>query len=257
MNHSSRPNLHQNQRMIHKDFPNKLFSISKIRKETSIPNQIQEQSQGYVYYNGKSHSIKLEELKKYTFKSVKRENIDKKIIRKFRNFIKNQVKNVENQDDFVKDYANNSLFPPFTYKTQSFKSFNSSYMIWLFSNQEIYQLYDEFISINHDEINDFLIKSLKIHDENEKILVSNYIININKVYSKHSQLLSLISNANETKHNSDVNIYKNIYTKEDEVYSNTYSLYDVYILKNNDKDKEKSNTYTHEIFDDIFVSIPK
>lgn len=267
MNHSSKSNIQSHQRMIHSNLPNKIFSISKINKKTSFSNQTSNQNeakgQGYVYYNGKSHSIKLEELKKYTFKSVKKENIHKKIIRKFRNFIKTKAKSLENQADFVKDYANNSLFPPFTYKTQSFKSFNSSYMIWLFSNQEIYQLYEEYISKNHEEIYDFLIKSLKIHDKNDQFLVSDYIVNIYKIYSKHSHLLSLIPNANDNTNHSDVNIYKNIYSKEGEVYSdlhsNTYSLYDVYILKNKDKDNEiaQSNLNTHEIFDDIFVSIPK
>lgn len=83
---------------------------------------------------------------------LKKENIDKKILRKFRNYLKTIYKTeneIANGDKvFWKDFINTNLLPPMRYiesnKRIEFRSFNSKYLIWLFSKQDCATNYKEF-----------------------------------------------------------------------------------------------------------------
>lgn len=92
-------------------------------------------------------------------KYAKRETIDKKIIRHFRQFIINQNKLKKfTIDNSMKDYSfyilliNGNLLPPLDFFDNTsnekivFKSFNSNYLLWFFSKQGIKDLYVKFTS---------------------------------------------------------------------------------------------------------------
>jgi hypothetical protein len=92
-------------------------------------------------------------LKEFNPKFLKKENIDKKILRKFRNYVKSICKHnpdqITNYDTFFwNKFAHFNLLPPMKYIDKNteveFKSFNIKYMIWLFSKNGTIELYREF-----------------------------------------------------------------------------------------------------------------
>lgn len=178
----------------------KIFYLSKVNKcdvnvnNRKKPMELLNQGGVVVNCNGKTKSLKLNELKLFNFKTIKRENIDKKVVRKFRKYLKQKIKGCkENFSKFVKDFCKESLFPPFIFEGVSFKSFNASYMIWIFSNTDVNDYYEEYIQINIEALNLFLINTLKITDFNDKCLMLNYIKNIARIYSKYTDLLQSTS----------------------------------------------------------------
>lgn len=123
-------------------------------------------------------------------KYAKRETIDKKIIRHFRQFVINQNK----QKKFIitntmKDYSfyilliNGGLLPPIDFFDNSsnekiaFKSFNSNYLLWFFSKQGIKDLYLKFTST----VGLALLEEVSTYyglNQKEKTQLENYINNL-------------------------------------------------------------------------------
>ncbi len=177
----------------------KIFHICKIPKVES--NDIQrifyvkassnKHYKNIIYNNGKSKAININELKLFPFKNVKRENIDKKIIRKFRKFIKQNKKNQFINSELIDEFTKRNIFPPCFFNGWFFKSFNAAYLIKIFSNKELYFLYEEFVSSNIDKVTKFTVESLKITNFSDKLLVSDYIKNIGRIYSQYEKVLSL------------------------------------------------------------------
>jgi hypothetical protein len=92
-------------------------------------------------------------LKEFNPKFLKKENIDKKILRKFRNYVKYVCKHnpsqISNYDIvFWNKFSHLNLLPPMKYVDKNtevdFKSFNIKYMMWLFSRNGTIELYREF-----------------------------------------------------------------------------------------------------------------
>jgi hypothetical protein len=172
----------------------KIFLLSKepkliLKTNLNIKFDANLKNRGKVYNNGKGRSIKISELKLFNFKTVKRENIDKKLIRKFRKSLKTKLKNDLHLSKFLKDFISESLFPPFSFEGKVFKSFNASYMFWIFCHKEILEYYEEYININLSHLYQFLIETLRIKDSNDKYLILNYAKNAGKIYSQYERIL--------------------------------------------------------------------
>ena len=112
---------------------------------------------------------------------MKKENIDKKIIRKFRRFVSLMKKEVSFEEDngFINKFVNQEFLPPFKCDNIEFKSFNSDYFTWLFSNKAMCNLYNQFadeyyITIAEDFVDVYnlskneneMVKSLPIYKKN-------------------------------------------------------------------------------------------
>ncbi len=123
-------------------------------------------------------------------KYAKRETIDKKIIRHFRQFVINQNK----QKKFIitntmKDYSfyilliNGGLLPPIDFYDNSsnekiaFKSFNSNYLLWFFSKKGIKDLYLKFTSTVGLALLEEVSTYYGLNDK-EKTQLENYINNL-------------------------------------------------------------------------------
>ena len=130
--------------------------INNINDIKIIPsNRTSKQSQ--KSYN----SLRKQKLKEFQFKFTKRENIDKKILRKFRKFLKDKSKknyteilNILSNSRFWCDFITQNLMPPFNYLTEKkeFKSFNTTYMSWIFEHKYSIELYNIFIKFSFENL---------------------------------------------------------------------------------------------------------
>ena len=168
----------------------------------------------------KVKNTKLSVLKKFNFKFVKRENIDKKIIRKFRKYLEEKPRNNYeipiNNYSFIDSFQQNKLFPPMTTEDGIvFKSFNTSYMIWLFTQNNTLYYYNEFIQNNLLDSVKLIVNTFKVTDKTEIGLIRNYLLLMGKVYSNFE-----FNEGDETSHfTSQVNTESMISKKLDGIYS--------------------------------------
>jgi hypothetical protein len=135
-------------------------------------------------------------LREFNPKFLKKENIDKKILRKFRNFIKSTYKQdrdlILNFDSsFWRSFASFNLLPPMIYTddkkmTIEFKSFNTKYMLWLFSKNGSVELYRDFATKSGEEILWCFINAYDLTNEKEEAIIDklrHYIFAIPDIYS--------------------------------------------------------------------------
>ncbi len=137
------------------------------------------------------NSLRKSRLKEYLFKFTKRENIDKKIMRKFRKFLKANYKkkkgveeefeiiNILNSNKFWQDFVELNLLPPFNYPPEGkeFKSFNTNYMSWIFDHPFSTELYNIFIKNNYDSLLAHFEKKYSLHQGNEEYIPLKTYIN--------------------------------------------------------------------------------
>lgn len=130
-------------------------------------------------------------LKDFNPKFMKKENIDKKIFRKFRNYFK--IKYKQNPNDkifspnrvFFKVFFRKNLLPPMKLGSQnvSFKSFNNAYILWIFSQEGMSSLYYEFIEQYASSMYSYLTSNSKIKaEENMEEKLKEYIEKLPEIY---------------------------------------------------------------------------
>ena len=158
------------------------------------------------HYNTKK--LKISFLKDLNFKDLKRENIDKKLLRKSRKFLREKLKKdminwdvmnlTDSEKNFWVTYLSNNLHPPFkfhdnnTNKVVEFKSFNTKFNIWLFSHKGSVHLFDLYLNEKFNEILNKMIDKFSISDSSEIRDLEYYIKNISNIYYSCS-----IDNENE------------------------------------------------------------
>ena len=132
------------------------------------------------YYNKKF------KMKEFQFHFSKRENIDKYVLRKFRKFLKEtykqsqdkQIISILSKDKFWYDFIAINLLPPFVYPYESmeFKSFNTTYMAWIFSHSYSIELYNIFIATNLQSLLEYFCHKYKQQQNDEDYLsLKNYL----------------------------------------------------------------------------------
>lgn len=143
-------------------------------------------------------------LKEYNFKFTKRENIDKKILRKLRKFLKIKYKkqyiNLNNNETidnvFWNRFSMENLLPPMKYSSKEeqveYKSFNTNFMIWLMSHRGSVELYNMYLSENFEEMINMLILKFNLKNSDE--------LNELKVYIKNMACLFDLSNYENIDH---------------------------------------------------------
>ena len=161
---------------------NELTSISSNNTKKNSTKQIVINFPKYKSYKTDHRKKKIKE---YKFKKIKRENVDKKILRKFKKFLKNrlkektenEVKNYIKNNGFWPDYISMNLMPPFSYEKEniSFKSFNTQYLCWFFEHKFSLELFNIFIKIKYDD----LLKKIK---DDCKLKENSDDYNLLKVY---------------------------------------------------------------------------
>lgn len=141
----------------------------------------------------------------FKFKFVKRENIDKKILRMFRRFLKekdkhNKIQGILKGKDIIfwSNFIYCNLLPPMTYvendKKFEFKSFNTKYMQWLFSHKDADMLYRSFYDQQEKFIQYSLVKKLKIKKQTDQIRLIQYIQHMGQLFSGTIDIHNIIYN---------------------------------------------------------------
>lgn len=141
-------------------------------------------------------------LKEFKPKFLKKENIDKKILRKFRNYVKSVYKVDSRTLDlydkiFWRDFTTLNLLPPMKYQEHhtriEFKSFNTKYLLWLFSKEGCVKLYEDFANKYSEQIlQDFIVSYDLMNNKSEEGIIEQlkyYINAIPEIYSKRSNLI--------------------------------------------------------------------
>ena len=128
-------------------------------------------------------------LKSFKPRYIKRETIDKKIIRNFKNYVvkeykekKLEINNVNMDINFFINFINGNLLPPIDFYNAvtgeyiKFNSFNCNYLLWFFSKKGVKDIYTQFINEKGREFINNISQHYGISQE-EKNQLNNYILN--------------------------------------------------------------------------------
>ena len=141
---------------------------------------------------------------------IKRETIDKKIIRTFKNYVvkENKEKRLE-IDDTKMDYSffinllYGNLSPPIDFvdgntgEVVKFNSFNCNFLLWFFSKRGVKDVYMQFINVKGKEFINQLSEHYEISNE-EKNQLNNYIYNFPFIFD--ISIINNITNGAEVTH---------------------------------------------------------
>ncbi len=136
-------------------------------------------------------------LKEFNQKFIKREYIDKKIMRKFRKYLKKEWSIIEKEVDnkeFWSRFIKENILPPFkffvpeTKNTHEFKTLSIKFLKWFFAIRDSKKLYRIFINKNGESIYNSLVNSIQKTDKKTEIEkftkdLQIYLFDLPKIYS--------------------------------------------------------------------------
>ena len=126
---------------------------------------------------------------------IRRVNLCKKIVRKFKKYLKSNQKEINYS--FWNSFCRENYLPPFKLEDIEFKSFSRIYLNWLFSHEGGIELYNEFIRNKGDEELDNIYTSYGVNDIEEKKALKNFF----KKFAIYSSNLKINENENENENN--------------------------------------------------------
>ena len=158
------------------------------KKETKKYNKKKKSNKEETIFN------QLPYLNSFKPKYIKRETIDKKIIRSFKNYtIKDYKANrlvidekTMDQNFFI-NFVNGNMIPPLDFHDVNtdeyvkFNSFNCSYLLWFFSKKGVKEVYNQFINEKGKEFTEDLSQYYEISNE-EKNQLNSYIMNFPNIF---------------------------------------------------------------------------
>ena len=165
-------------------------------------------------------------LKTFNPKFLKKENIDKKIFRRFRKFVRSIYKTNKNLPLFKKNplfwqkfYSKNLLPPVKIMLSQNgqlieHKSFNTQYLIWLFNQEGTSDLFEMFAKNETENVIKNFIEEYDLSDSKEPDIIGKlkeYIKYIPEIYCGHNHIKKIILEENIS--NMEIN---NLNNKEEE-----------------------------------------
>ena len=204
-------------------------------------------SKNYSKYKHSKHDPRKKKIKEYKFKQIKRENADKKILRKFKKFLKaklkekteNEVKNYIKNNEFWPDYISDNLMPPFSYEKEKicFKSFNTKYLCWFFEHKFSQELFSIFINQNYNYLLNLVKEAYKLNEDSEDYnLLKVYINSMPMIYGNDGNRSTAFSSNIAENDEEDIkndNKEKNNNKKEDNN--------NMIIENESDKDSDNNN----------------
>ena len=106
---------------------------------------------------------------------IRRVNLCKKIVRKFRKYLKKNLKEINYS--FWTSFVRENYLPPFKKEEIEFKSFSQNYLNWLFIHQGGIELYSQFIRNEGEEELNKIYSNYGVKDAEDKITIKNFFIN--------------------------------------------------------------------------------
>lgn len=117
--------------------------------------------------------VVLPSIKSFNFRILKRENINKMVISKFKKHLTALPSNTESGETVFKFLSIG--FPPCEYKGNIFRSFNTKYLQLLFSISGIKPLFEEFMLNSSETIHSNLCSSYNVNLEEEVRILHKYL----------------------------------------------------------------------------------
>ena len=193
---------------------NNLIKIGEINTNINIIQEKNKKKEKKEKENKKKYENKKKNKKEETIynqlpflssfkpKYIKRETIDKKIIRSFKNYVIKEHKskrfeiNSETMDqNFFISLINGNVLPPLNYHDLDndeyikFNSFNCSFLLWFFGKKGIKEIYNQFINEKGKEFIYEMSQYYEIPTEEEKNQLNSYIMNLPNIFD-----ISLVNN---------------------------------------------------------------
>ena len=165
---------------------------------------------------------------------IRRVNLCKKIVRKFKKYLKKNIKEITYS--FWTSFVRENYLPPFKREEIEFKSFSQMYLNWLFSHQGGIELYSQFIRNSGEEELKKIYSNYGVKDLEDKITIKNFFINFASFFAN----LKIIENRNNSDSiNSIENFNNSIINKglfsEPDLATNLLGNFN-YQLKDEDED---------------------
>ena len=137
--------------------------------------------------------ISVREYRKVNFSKIKKENVDKIVIRKFKTYLKNEFKHNKQlftgcDQQFWLNFISFNRLPPFSTTElkgdlQIFRSFNYRFLNWLFCRQGAIELWTNFCEKRGDlEIRN-IVGKYRI-DEKEEVMIKKYVFELAMVINR-------------------------------------------------------------------------
>ena len=190
---------------------------------------------------------------------IRRVNLCKKIVRKFKKYLKKNIKEITYS--FWTSFCRENYLPPFKKEEVEFKSFSQLYLNWLFSHQGGIELYNQFIRNSGEEELNKIYSNYNIQDTDDKLTIKNFFINFAMFFSNlkinEQRNNSINSNNTEIINNTTINKgffsepdfatnlfgncnYNNYNLRDDDEELSIGSINDIYKEEriNNDEEKE-------------------
>ena len=124
---------------------------------------------------------------------IRRVNLCKKIVRRFKKYLKKNIKEITYS--FWTSFCRENYLPPFKLEEVEFKSFSQLYLNWLFSHHGGIELYNQFISNSGTEELNKIYLNYNVKDPDDQLSIKNFFINF-PMYFTNLKI-------NETRNNSD------------------------------------------------------
>jgi hypothetical protein len=120
-------------------------------------------------------------LKHYKFVNFKRENIDKKLVRSLKLYLRN--KSSVYKSSFIDDFLMNKYTTPcIVNKELHFNSINYKYIQWLLSHKEMREALQEFINDELEQFVNLMAKNYGVSDKEDLLCLRAYIYNYSYLY---------------------------------------------------------------------------
>ena len=165
---------------------------------------------------------------------IRRVNLCKKIVRKFKKYLKKNIKEIS--DSFWISFCRENYLPPFKKEEIEFKSFSQLYLNWLFSHQGGIELYNQFIRNSGEEELNKIYSNYNIQDNEDKLTIKNFFINFAIFFSnlKINEQRNNSINSNNTDLINNITLNKELFSEPDfatnlfgnNIYCNNYNLRD-------------------------------
>ena len=222
----------------------------KVRKNILFNVTIPNKEEIYNEKNKKeNHEINKSEKLKEKPKNIRKINFTKKIVRKFKKYLKTRIDSI--RYEFWVLFVKENYLPPFKLDNNiEYKSFSQSYLKWLFNHEGGIELYNDYIV----QKGDFEIKRMldfySIKDEFQKEKMEKYFREFALIFSERKKFdREYIQEQIE----SAMGINKNLNVKRDELFSDLLNeLKDDKI--ENEKYERRRGIINYDWFDKIIKS---
>ena len=222
----------------------------KVRKNILFNVTIPNKEEIYNEKNKKENQeINKSEKQKEKPKNIRKINFTKKIVRKFKKYLKTRLDSI--RYEFWVSFVKENYLPPFKLDNNiEYKSFSQSYLKWLFNHEGGIELYNDYIV----QKGDFEIKRMldfySIKDEFQKEKMEKYFREFALIFSERKKFdREYIQEQIE----SAMGITKNLNVKRDELFSDLLNeLKDDKI--ENEKYERRRGIINYDWFDKIIKS---